>query len=107
MQVDSLGADRGTAVAEITVAYPAPPGADRSRGRAQVQAIGFCAVRNGALSAPIDLGGPADETRVGEGDWLVRSGRARLAPGSYRCSFGVRDESTGITSYLTFERSLP
>jgi hypothetical protein len=30
-----------------------------------------------------------------------------LKPGAYRCSFGIRDDATGQTSYLAFERTLP
>jgi hypothetical protein len=30
-----------------------------------------------------------------------------LKPGAYRWSFAIRDEQTGITSYLTFDRKLP
>jgi len=39
--------------------------------------------------------------------WLVRSGRVRLKPSAYQWSFAVRDEQTGITTYLTFDRALP
>jgi hypothetical protein len=39
--------------------------------------------------------------------WLVRSGGIRVRRGSYRWSFAIRDEQTGITSYLTFDRALP
>jgi hypothetical protein len=112
MQVESRGVEKGRAVVDLTLAYPAPPsaaGGDRGRAPSptSVQAIGFCAVRNGPLSEAIDLGGPAESTPIGEAVWLVRTGRARLKPGAYRCSFAVRDEPTGITSYLTFDRSFP
>jgi hypothetical protein len=72
-----------------------------------VRILGVCAVRNGRLSDPIDLSGTPEPTRIGEALWLVRSGRVRVKPGSYRWSFAVRDEQTGITSYLTFDRALP
>jgi hypothetical protein len=114
LQVDSLGVEKGRAVAEVTIAYPAPPaapGGNESAGAsgasATVQAIGYCAVRNGMLSPPIDVGGPAASSRIGDVVWRVRSGRMEVKPGAYRCSFGIRDDATGQTSYLAFERTLP
>ena len=55
----------------------------------------------------IDLSGRPEQTRLGDAVWLVRSGRVSMKPGSYRWSFAVRDDQTGITSYLTFDRALP
>ncbi len=108
LQLESLGEERERAVAEVTVAYPAPPEAGgRASGAGDVQIIGVCAVRNGAISQPIDLGGKANQVRFGQTLWLIRSGKIRLKPGAYRWSFGIRDEQTGITSYLTFDRKLP
>jgi len=108
LQLTSLGADNGRAVAEITIAYPAPPEAGGGAGGASdVQIIGICAVRDGALSQPIDLSGKAERTSMSNSTWLVRSGRVRLKPGVYRWSFAIRDEQTGIISYLTFDRRLP
>ncbi|HYT32206.1 MAG TPA: hypothetical protein VEO37_06395, partial [Thermoanaerobaculia bacterium] len=98
----------GNALAEITVAYPAPPQAGgRASAEGTVRILGVCAVRNGRLSDPIDLSGRPEQTRIGETVWLVRSGRVSVKPGSYRWSFAVRDDQTGITSYLTFDRALP
>jgi VWFA-related protein len=108
LQLDSLGKESGNAVAEITVAYPAPPEAGgRASAEGTVRIFGICAVRNGRLSDPIDLSGRPEQTRIGETVWLVRSGRVSVKPGSYRWSFAVRDDQTGITSYLTFDRALP
>jgi VWFA-related protein len=108
LQLDSLGKESGNAVAEITVAYPAPPEAGgRASAEGTVRILGVCAVRNGRLSDPIDLSGKPEQTRIGETAWLVRSGRVSVKPGSYRWSFAVRDDQTGITSYLTFDRALP
>jgi hypothetical protein len=111
LQVDSLGVEKGKAIAEVTIAYPAPPSApggnETSGASNTVQAIGFCAVRSGMLSPPIDVGGPAASSRIGYVVWRVRSGRMELKPGAYRCSFGIRDDATGQTSYLAFERTLP
>ena len=108
LQVDSLGTEGGRAIAEITVAYPAPPAAPGGyESGSTMHAIGVCAVKNGALSQPIDLGGPVEKSRVGETLWLVRTGRLRLKPGAYRCSFAIRDDPTEVTSYLAFERALP
>ncbi len=108
LQLDSLGKEGGNAVAEVTVAYPAPPEAGgRASAEGTVRILGVCAVRNGRLSDPIDLSGRPEQTRIGETVWLVRSGRVSVKPGSYRWSFAVRDDQTGITSYLTFDRALP
>jgi VWFA-related protein len=108
LQLDSAGEENGLPVARITVAYPAPPEAGGSVSAAgSVSIIGMCAVRDGALSQPIDLSGKADRASLADSTWLVRSGRVRLKPGAYRWSFAIRDEQTGITSYLTFDRKLP
>lgn len=109
LQVESLGKQNGSAVAEITVAYPAPPqaGGGAANASAAVRVVGICAVRNGRLSEPIDFSGAAEATFLDGGTWLVRSGRVKVKPGAYRWSFAVRDEQTGITSYLTFDRALP
>jgi len=68
--------------------------------------VGFRAVRDGALRH-FDLSGVAEATEFGGASWLVRSGRIALKPDAYRWSFAIRDEQTGITSYLTFARPLP
>ncbi|HXM78146.1 MAG TPA: hypothetical protein VOA00_02845, partial [Thermoanaerobaculia bacterium] len=108
LQVDSLGVDHGSAQAEITVAYPAPPQAGgKAAASGAVQVIGICGVRDGPLSQPIDLSGKTEAVSFGEATWLVRSGRVRMKPGAYRWSFAIRDEQTGIASYLAFERKLP
>ena len=108
MRLDTLGLKGGVAEAELTVAYPPPPEAGgKGGGPGVVQILGMCAVRDGALSEPIDLSGAADPVSLGEGTMLVRSGRVRVKPGAYRWSFAIRDERTGITSYLTFDRALP
>lgn len=108
LQMDSLGVVRGRAEAAITVAYPVPPEAGGSAPSAgAVRIIGTCAVRDGRLSEPIDLGGNAERVADGRGTWFVREGRVRLPAGAYRWSFAIRDEQTGITSYVTFERRLP
>jgi VWFA-related protein len=108
LQFDSAGEENGLPLARITVAYPAPPEAGGSvTGAGDVSIIGMCAVRDGALSQPIDLSGRADRASLTDSTWLVRSGKVRLKPGAYRWSFAIRDEQTGITSYLTFDRTLP
>ncbi len=108
LQLDSAGEENGLPLARITVAYPAPPEAGGSVSSAgDVSIIGICAVRDGALSQPIDLSGKADRASLTDSTWLVRSGKVRLKPGAYRWSFAIRDEQTGITSYLTFDRTLP
>lgn len=108
LQLDSAGEENGLPLAWITVAYPAPPEAGGSvSGAGNVSIIGICAVRDGALSQPIDLSGKADRASLTDSTWLVRSGKVRLKPGAYRWSFAIRDEQTGITSYLTFDRKLP
>jgi VWFA-related protein len=108
LQLDSLGEEKGLALAQITVAYPAPPEAGGSvTGAGNVSVIGLCAVRDGALSQPIDLSGKAERTSLTDSTWLVRSGQVRVKRGAYRWSFAIRDEQTGITSYLTFDRKLP
>jgi VWFA-related protein len=108
LQLDSLGEQNGMAGARITVAYPAPPEAGGSvAGAGSVDVLGLCAVRDGALSEPIDLSGKADRTSLSDSTWLVRSGQFRIKRGAYRCSFAIRDDQTGITSYLTFDRRLP
>jgi hypothetical protein len=108
MRVDSLGSRGGMAEAEVTIAYPAPPQAGgKAGGPGSVQVFGMCAVRDGALSEPIDLSGAADPVSLGDSTMLVRSGRVRVKPGAYRWSFAIRDEQTGIVSYLTFDRALP
>ena len=108
LEIASLGVQNGRAEAQITIAYPAPPEAGgKSKTASSVQIIGTCAVRDGKLSEPIDLSGQAELVSLGEGPWLVREGRVSLLPGAYRFSFAIRDEQTGITSYLTFDRKLP
>ena len=111
MRLDSLGAKDGMAEAEVTIAYPAPPQAggteNAAGGAGSVQVFAMCAVRDGVLSQPIDLSGKADPVSLGDGTMLVRSGRVRVKPGAYRWSFAIRDEQTGITSYLSFDRPLP
>ena len=117
MRLDSLGTKDGMAEAEVTIAYPAPPQAggtgnasgDSSAASAAstVQIFAMCAVRDGVLSQPMDLSGKADPVSLGDGTMLVRSGRVRVKPGAYRWSFAIRDEQTGITSYLAFDRALP
>jgi VWFA-related protein len=108
LEIQSLGMQDGRAVALITIAYPAPPeaGGKANTGGA-VQIIGACAVRDGKLSEPIDLSGKTEPASFGEKAWLARAGRLNLRPGAYRFSFAIRDEQTGITSYLTFDRRLP
>jgi hypothetical protein len=108
LQLDSLGVDHGSAQAEITVAYPAPLEAGgKAAASGAVRVIGICGVRDGPLSQPIDLSGKTEAVSFGEATWLVRSGRVRMKPGAYRWSFAIRDEQTGIASYLAFERKLP
>jgi VWFA-related protein len=108
LQLDSLGEEKGLALAQVTVAYPAPPEAGGSvTGAGSVSIIGLCAVRDGALSQPIDLSGKAERTSLADSTWFVRSGQVRVKRGAYRWSFAIRDEQTGITSYLTFDRKLP
>jgi hypothetical protein len=111
LQFDSLGEEKGLAVARITVAYPSPPEAGglvaRVAGGENVTVLGVCAVRDGALSDPIDFSGIPERTSLPNSTWLVRSGSIRLKRGAYRWSFAIRDEETGITSYLTFDRALP
>ena len=108
LDIQSLGMENGRAAAQITIAYPAPPEAG---GRADtgggVQIIGTCAVRDGKLSEAIDMSGQTERTSLEEKTWLTRAGRVSLLPGAYRFSFAIRDEQTGITSYLTFDRKLP
>jgi VWFA-related protein len=108
LQIDSLGMQDGRVAADITIAYPAPPEAGgRTSEAGSVQIIGTCAVRDGRLSEPIDLSGKTESVSFSEKPWLVRAGRLNLLPGAYRFSFAIRDEQTGITSYLTFDRRLP
>jgi VWFA-related protein len=108
LQFDSLGVDHGNAQAEITVAYPAPPQAGGKTGASgAVQVIAVCAVRDGPLSQPIDLSGKTEAVSFGDATWLVLSGKVRVKPGAYRWSFAIRDEQTGIESYLSFERRVP
>jgi hypothetical protein len=59
------------------------------------------------MSVPFDLSGPAEPMGFTDAAWLVRSAQFRVKPGAYRWSFAIRDEKTGITSYLTFDRALP
>ena len=95
-------------VLSCTASYPAPPEAGgASAGAGSVQVLGICGVRDRPLSSPIDLTGPAERVAFGGTAWLVRSGQIRIRPGAYRWSFAIRDEQTGITSYLTFDRRLP
>jgi VWFA-related protein len=108
LQLDSLGEQNGQAVAEVTIAYPAPPEAGGTIGPAgTVDVIGICSLPGAAISEPIDLTGKAERVSMSDSAWLVRSGKVRLKPGAYRWSFAIRDEQTGITSYLTFDRKLP
>jgi VWFA-related protein len=111
MRLDSLGTKDGMAEAEVTIAYPAPPQAggtgSSAGGSNSMQVFAMCAVRDGVLSQPIDLSGRADPVSLGDGTMLVRSGRVRVKAGAYRWSFAIRDEQTGITSYLAFDRALP
>jgi len=107
LQLDSLGVESGRARARITVVYPAPPRAGGSAGEeGVVKIVGFCAVRDGALRQ-LDFSGQAEAIPSDGGPWLTRSGAIALQPGAYRWSFAIRDEQTGITSYLTFDRALP
>lgn len=106
--VEPRGVEKGYALADVTVAYPPPPQAGgEPAGPGAVSVIGFCAVRQGRLSEPIDLSGSSESVFSGQATWLVRTGRVRLRPGAYRWSFAVRDEKTGVTSCLTFDRRLP
>jgi VWFA-related protein len=108
LRIDSLGVEDQRAVAQITIAYPAPPEAGgKARAGSAVQIIGTCAVRDGKLSEPIDLSGPTETLTIGEEPFRMRAGRLNIQPGSYRFCFAIRDEQTGITSYLTFDRRLP
>lgn len=107
LQFQSLGMEKGKASAKITVAYPPPPraGGDRA-SEDSTRVIGFCAVRDGALKH-LELSGKAEVVESEGSVWLTRSGWIALPPGAYRWSFAIRDEQTGITSYLTFDRALP
>jgi hypothetical protein len=108
LEIQSLGMENGRAVAQITIAYPAPPEAGgKTNAGGAVQIIGTCAVRDGKISEPIDMSGQTEPTSMNEKVWLARAGRLNLLPGAYRFSFAIRDEQTGITSYLTFDRKLP
>jgi VWFA-related protein len=108
LEIRSLGIEDGRAVAQITIAYPAPPEAGgKANAGGTVQIIGTCAVRDGKISEPIDMSGKTEPASFGEKVWLARAGRLNLRPGAYRFSFAIRDEQTGITSYLTFDRKLP
>jgi VWFA-related protein len=107
LRIDSPGMEKGRVRADITVAYPAPPraGGGTAEGGA-VRVVAFCAVRDGALRH-FDLGGAAESAVFGGVSWRTRAGGIALPPGAYRWSFAIRDEETGITSYLTFDRVLP
>lgn len=107
LQFQSLGMEKGKASAKITVAYPPPPRAGGDRGSEDsTRVIGFCAVRDGALKH-LELSGKAEVVESEGSVWLTRSGWIALPPGAYRWSFAIRDEQTGITSYLTFDRAVP
>jgi len=107
LNFQGLGMDKGKAVASVLVAYPPPPraGGERTGGDA-MRIVAFAAVRDGVLRH-LDLSGKADVAEAGGSSWLTRSGTITLPPGAYRWSFAIRDEQTGITSYLTFDRALP
>jgi VWFA-related protein len=108
LAMDVLRQEEGQVVTEVRIAYPAPPEAGgTARAAANLQVIAICGVRDQPMSAPIDFSGTAEPVRFGEATWLVRTARVRVKPGAYRWSFAIRDDQTGITSYLTFDRSLP
>ncbi len=107
LDIESLGTETGQAGAKITVAYPAPPRAGGAAAQDDaMRIVGFCAVKDGVLRH-LDLSGKAETLESGGATWLTRSGRISLKPGAYRWSLAIRDETTGITSYLTFDRALP
>ena len=108
IDLQSLGAAGANARVEVAIGYPVLPAAGGIPAEAGgMQVLGFCAVRDGRLRKAIDWKGPADRTSFGPAIWLVRSEKILLPPGNYRWSFAVRDERTGITSYLAFDRALP
>ncbi|HKF45510.1 MAG TPA: VWA domain-containing protein [Thermoanaerobaculia bacterium] len=107
LNFQGLGMDKGKAVASVLVAYPPPPRAGGERATEDaMRIVAFAAVRDGTLRH-LDLSGKAEMTEASGSSWLMRSGTITLPPGSYRWSFAIRDEQTGITSYLAFDRALP
>jgi len=108
LNFESRGTKNGIAEADITIAFPAPPEAGgMASGAGPVRILGFCAAGGGPLSQPIDFSGAVDRVIYGDAVWFARRGRMRLKPGDYRWSFAIRDEQTGLTSFLAFRRKLP
>jgi VWFA-related protein len=108
LNFESRGMKNGIAEAEITIAFPAPPEAGGAPSAAgSVRILGFCAAGGGPLSQPIDFSGSVERMNDGDSIWFARRGRMRLKPGDYRWSFAVRDDQTGLTSFLAFRRKLP
>jgi hypothetical protein len=108
LQMDVVRREEGFVVAEVRIAYPAPPEAGQAAPtEGNLRIIAVCGVRDAPMSVPFDLSGPAEPMGFTDAAWLVRSAQIRVKPGAYRWSFAIRDEKTGITSYLTFDRALP
>jgi hypothetical protein len=108
LNFESRGTKNGVAEAEITIAFPAPPEAGgKPSSSGSVRILGFCKAGGGPLSQPIDFSGAVERVTYGDSLWFTRRGRMRLKPGDYSWSFAVRDEQTGLTSFLAFRRKLP
>jgi VWFA-related protein len=91
----------------LTITFPALPeaGGLDTRSRA-VQVVGACVDPKGRASRPFGEGGATRIIQREEKAFLEHSFLVHVRPGRHTWSLGVRDQASGITSYLSFTTAL-
>jgi hypothetical protein len=91
----------------LTVRFPALPEAggldERSRA---IQVVGACLDARGNATRPFAEAGPTRSVYKDEKVSLEHTFLIHMRPGQHTWSLGVRDQATGITSYLSFTTAL-
>jgi hypothetical protein len=91
----------------LTVTFPALPEAGGLDTRSRsVQIVGACLDPKGHATLPFGERGPTRTIQRDEKTFLEHSFRIHLRPGNHAWSLGVRDQASGITSYLSFSTAL-
>jgi hypothetical protein len=89
----------------VLVTYPLPAGAEKNEPR-RLLLVGVCATSEGLRSEPFWIKSSGRiETRA-EGTVLLAPIRLRIDPKTTTLSFGVRDESSGLTSFFVLQPEL-
>ena len=93
---------RATTTLQIRYSPPLETGAGSER---EVQIIAVGEDREGNRTAPVLWSGTAE--RTAEADRFAAAMELGVAPGSYKWSVGLRDQPTGLTSYVVVPAGKP